>query len=543
MRLENPGLRHLPPLIFQPKKIDVSLMDSSLEKAASFVAEHLSITPKPKYVAWMYNLDNFGVEDRGIERVPPSERLDDTWSQYISVLGLWFAGCGGLTTMSSFFLPTLLFGLDMKQAFILGLVGMNIGCFVPAYCLTMGPQSGCRQMVTARFIFGQWGVKFVAIICILGGIGWSVVNCVVGGQILSAISSVGLEVGIIVISLGSLVVGVFGIRVLLRFQTVVAVPTNVAILLLYIVVCKKSEYISQANSMVADLGYSSQTVTGNWLSFFTLAYSVTATWGSCASDYYILFPDTTPDYKVFLLTYFGIAVPSNFAAVVGLLAGTISYAYSPWNDAYNQYGIGGVIAASFEPWGGFGKFVVVVLFLSLMCNTIINTYSAAFQFHLISTKLMVVPRWIWAFFISVVYLVISLVGKEELSTIISNVLALLGYWISMYITLLLEENLLFRRRRALSLHYNEFDDLDNQKCYNWTNWNQPRHITLGLASSVAFAVGVVGAVMGMNQVYYIGPISALIGDYGGDIGMWLAIGFLGVTYPVLRMLELKRFGR
>lgn len=522
-------------------------MASSSEKSENVAIDDASTVShftKPKYIAWMYNLDNFGVEDRGIERVPPNERLDGSWSQYISVLGLWFAGCGGLTTMSSFFLPTLLFGLDMKQSLISGLIGMNIGCFVPAYCSTMGPKSGCRQMVTARFIFGTWGVKFVAIICILGGIGWSVVNCVVGGQILSAISSVGLEVGIIVISLGSLVIGVFGIRVLLKFQTVVAVPTNIAILLLYIVVCKKTKYISEANQMVKELDYSSQTTTGLWLSFFTLAYSVTATWGSCASDYYILFPDTTPDHKVFLLTYLGIAVPSNFAAVVGLLAGTISYAYVPWNDAYTSYGIGGVIAAAFEPWGNFGKFVVVVLFISLVCNTIINTYSAAFEFQLIDRRMLYVPRWIWATIISVAYLVISLVGKEHLSEIITNVLSLLGYWISMYIIILLEENLLFRRRSALALHHKEFDEEASKAgLYNWSQWNHPKRITVGLASSGAFAIGVVGAVMGMNQVYYIGPISRLIGDYGGDIGMWLCMGFSGVTYPVFRTFELKKFGR
>lgn len=523
----------------------------SLEKVDGLtVAEDLvsKQVPRPKYIAWMYNLDRLGVEDRGIERVLPNERLEGTWGQHISVLGLWFAGCGGLTTMSSFLLPTILYGLNMKQAMICGLVGMNIGCFVPAYCLTMGPKSGCRQMVTARFIFGQWGVKFVSIICILGGIGWSVVNCVVGGQILSAISGVGLEVGIVVISIGSLVIGVFGIRVLLKFQTVVAVPTNLAILLLYIVVCKKISYISQANEMVRTLNYSSQTVTGHWLSFFAIAYSVTATWGSCASDYYILFPDETPDYKVFLLTYFGIAIPSNFAAVVGLLAGTIAYAYSPWTSAYNSYGIGGVISAAFEPWGNFGKFVTVVLFLSLMCNTIINTYSAAFECQLIDTKLALVPRWIWATFISVAYLVISLAGKMHLSTIISNVLALLGYWISMYITLLLEENFLFRRKKALRLHHKEFDnDLESEKrdllVYNWSQWDQPQHITMGLASAVAFGVGVVGAVMGMNQVYFVGPISKLIGQNGGDIGTWLCIAFTGVTYPLLRMLELKKFGR
>lgn len=582
MRLQNHDVRQLYGLYIsanfhrksqlQNSHIAIS-MSLSPESPDSPNSDPVLALTRPRYIAWMYNLDKLGVEARGIERVPPNERLHATWSQYISVLGLWFAGCGGLTTMLSFFLPTIVYGLSMNQALVSGLIGLNIGCFVPAYCLTMGPKSGCRQMVTARFVFGHYGVKFVAAICILGGIGWLVVNCVVGGQILAAISDVSLDVGIVVISVGSLVVGVFGIRVLLKFQTVVAVPTNLAIVLLYIVVCKKTNYISQSDKQISDLNYSSETVTGLWLSFLTLAYSVTATWGLCASDYYILFPETTPDWKIFMLTYFGIAVPLNFAAVVGLLAGNIAYLYTPWTEAYDKYGIGGVVAASFEPWGNFGKFVVVVLFLLLVCNTIINTYSAAFEFQLIGQKLAVVPRWVWATFISVAYLVISLAGKENLLTIISNVLALLGYWISMYITILLEENLLFRRAGLLKLHSEEFENENENEneneesegssekdrgeeifktefekppvsqLYNWSRWDLPANITLGLASSLSFCIGVVGAVLGMNQVYFIGPISKLIGDFGGDIGMWLCMGFTGVTYPPLRAWELKKFRR
>lgn len=528
----------------------------------------------PRYVAWMYAVDRIGVEGRGIERVEPEERADNaTIKQFISVIGLWFAGCGGITTMSSFFLPTLWYGLNMKQSLLAGLIGMNLGCLVPAYCSVMGPKSGCRQMVTARFLFGHWGVKFVSIIVILGGIGWSVVNCVVGGQMLQAVSEnkVSLALGIVIVFLGSLIVGVFGIRVLLRFQGIVAIPTNIAILLYYIVVCKQVKWIPETNKMAAELNYNSSTVTGHWLSFFTIAYSCTATWGGCASDYYILFPAKTSSHKVFWITFFGIAVPSNFAAIVGLIAGAISYSYPPWTDAYNTFGIGGLINVAFIPWGGFGKFVVVLLYISVICNTLMNTYSAAFEVQLISTKLAIVPRWIWATLISVIYLALSLAGKEHLSTVIGNVLPMLGYWITIYITLLLEENFIFRNKVTKKLHFKEFagqidsqdfdsdlqkessalaysrsvssDESNASELYNWHNWDQPSKITVGLAAALSFVAGAVGAAMGMDQVYFIGPIAKKIGDNGGDIGMWLCAAFSGAVYPVLRYFELKKWGR
>lgn len=506
----------------------------------------------PRYVSWLHKLDAFGVEARGIERVTPQERKKiallkrhSRTRQFILVAGLWFAACGGLTLMSSFFLPTLVYGLDLKNALVSGLIAMIIGCLVPAYCSTMGAKSGCRQMVSARFLFGPWGIRFVSLICIVGGVGWSVVNCVLGGQVLAAILGVDVAVGIVVISVASLVVAVFGIKILLRFQTALAVPITIAVILLYVVVLQKRAYIPVANEMVHLLGMNSATATGNWLSFFTVGYSVTATWGSGASDYYILFPEDTPSYQVFLMTFLGISVPTTFVAIIGTYAGTIAYAYQPWNDAYGSNGVGGILNSAFVEWGRFGQFVVVVLFLSLVCNNIMNTYSCAFEFQLIDRRLALVPRWCWAVLITVIYLVLSLAGKSHFSTILSNFLPMLGYWISMYITLLLEENFLFRSFNSLKkLHSREFETPGSWiYMYNWDLWNRPENITLGIAAALSFAVGVAGAVLGMNQVYYRGVLAAKIGDDGGDIGFWLCMAFCGVAYPPLRYLELRRFGR
>lgn len=501
-----------------------------------------------KYLLWIYKLDTLGVELRGIERVTPDEKVSDgKWKLFLQVIGLWLAACGGVTTMSSFFLPTLLFYLDLKSALIASLLGVNLGNLVPAYTSTMGPQSGCRQIVTARFLFGQWFVKVVAIIVIIEGIGWSVINCVAGGQLLLAISNAELEVGIAVVMVVSWIIGVFGIRVLLKFQTILAIPTNVAILLFYIVVCKKIDQIPETNQQIRDMNLDLQTNAGHWLSVIALAYSVTATWGGGASDYYILFPDDTPTWQVFTLTFLGIAVPSNFAAVCSVIAGAIAFSYEPWADNYDAYGIGGIFALAFEPWHGFGKFVVVVLYISLICNNIMNTYSCALEFQLIDFRLTYIPRWIWVTVVAVIYLVLALAGKEDLNNILSNFLPMLGYWITIYITLLLEENLIFRSTKATKrLHYNEFDGTDEgslKSLYNWANWNRPAQRSMGLAATFAFLCGVAGAVLGMNQVYYAGVLAEKVGDEGADLGMWMCIGFAGLVYPPTRYLELKKFGR
>jgi purine-cytosine permease-like protein len=75
-------------------------------------------------------------------------------------------------------------------------------------------------------------------------------------------------------------------------------------------------------------------------------------------------------------------------------------------------------------------------------------------------------------------------------------------------------------------------------------YNQPSHLPPGIAAIAAFCFGIFGAVMGMSQVWFIGPIGKHIGGpFGGDIGFELAFAFTAITYFVFRKFEYKHFGR
>ena len=67
----------------------------------------------------------------------------------------------------------------------------------------------------------------------------------------------------------------------------------------------------------------------------------------------------------------------------------------------------------------------------------------------------------------------------------------------------------------------------------------------GIAAIVAFLFGVFGAVMGMAQVWFIGPIGKQIGlpEFGGDVGFPLAFAFSAISYAGMRYVEKKKFGR
>lgn len=525
-------------------------------------------------------LDSLGAETRGIERIQPYERSTNRTKQFISVMGLWLSACGGLSSMSSFYLGPLLFELGLRNTLLAGLLGEILGCFIAAYCSLMGPRSGCRQMVSGRFLFGWWFVKLVALVAIIGVMGWSVVNSVVGGQILSSVSDdkIPLWAGIVIIAAISLIVAIAGIKQLIRVEAFLSIPVNCAFLLLYIVASQKFDYLTWKDAVVATEGseYSAAaTVKGNWLSFFSLCYSITSTWGTIASDYYILFPENTPDWEIFAITFFGISIPTTFVGVAGILIGNVALTYQPWGDAYKKLGMGGLLNEAFKPWGAGGKFLLMIIFLSLISNNIINTYSAAFGVQLAGTMFAKVPRWLWAILLTAIYLICALVGRNEFSTILGNFLPMIGYWVSMYFIMLLEENTIFRTDKFKYLFTKEFprvnkeeeqeeeeDGLDSaivhhpidariigtplrqNQHYNFSIWNDYDKLTQGLAATASFIIGATGAAVGMSQAYWIGPLARRIGgEFGGDIAMWLCMGFSGLVYPPLRYLELKKFGR
>lgn len=68
---------------------------------------------------------------------------------------------------------------------------------------------------------------------------------------------------------------------------------------------------------------------------------------------------------------------------------------------------------------------------------------------------------------------------------------------------------------------------------------------LGFAAMAAFCLGICGMVLGMSQVWFVGPIAEHAGavPYGGDVGFELGAAFALVSYLPLRWLEKRHFKR
>ena len=268
------------------------------------------------------------------------------------------------------------------------------------------------------------------------------------------------------------------------------------------------------------------TVAANRLSFFSLQLSVPLSWAGAASDFFVYFPESMSKWKIFMMTATGLTVSFVFVNLLGVgLASGIANTPA-WSDAYH-ISSGALILAGYGGLGGFGKFCAVVVTLGLGSNIIPSTYAAALDFQVLGRAWKAVPRHVWATITAVIYLVCAIAGRDHLFLIFQNFLALMGYWLAIFITIVLEEHTIFRRHVG----------------FDWTAWEERKRLPVGIAALIAFLVGWMGPIVGMYQVWWTGPIARRLGDHGGDLGIWLGVAFSGIVYPPLRYLELKKIGR
>lgn len=261
------------------------------------------------------------------------------------------------------------------------------------------------------------------------------------------------------------------------------------------------------------------------LSFFSICLSAAITYAPLAADFFVYYPEHTSRLTIFSLTLAGLVFSFTMALVCGIgLASGIS-AYPEYEAAYTL-GQGALIVEGFGPLHGFGKFCSVIIALGLIANTVAPTYSAGVDFQILGRYAEKVPRVIWNTVGVIIFTVCALAGRTHLSEIFTNFLALMGYWVAIWFAILIEE-FIFRWHTG----------------YNWAAWRDPSKLPIGIAAFVAFVVGWVGAVLCMAQVWYIGPLAKLVGEYGADMGNYVGFSWAALVYPPLRLLELRFIGR
>jgi NCS1 nucleoside transporter family len=353
------------------------------------------------------------------------------------------------------------------------------------------------------------------------------VNVIVGAQLLFAVQDkLPGAVGIIIIALLTFIITLFGYKVVHTYEKWSWIPVFIIFLILM------GEFIHMGAYSPLPRG-SGKEEAGSVLSFAAAVFGFATGWTSYAADYTVYQPATTSRKRVAIWTWLGLIIPLLFTELLGaaVITGINSTAHPEIAKGYESGGVGGLIGSILiNKTGGFGRFCLVVLALSIIANNCPNIYSVSLTLQVLARVSQRVPRFVWTFLGTLAYIAIAIPGYSHFETILQNFMLLIGYWLAIYEGISLSEHIIYRR---------------GMTGYNVEDYDQPSKLPPGIAAIIAFCFGIMGAVLGMSQVWFIGPIAKLCGapPFGGDVGFMLAFAFSATAYNIMRPFEKKYFGR
>ncbi|KAI9777637.1 MAG: hypothetical protein M1835_005188 [Candelina submexicana] len=484
-------------------------------------AESFEIGDSP-YAKLQRFAGRLNVEQRGIERVPENERTDGT---LVKVGTMWLAANMVVSSFAIGALAIPVFKLGFVDAILtvlfINLLGIQPVCFFS----TFGPRFGLRQMVLSRYFFGFYGVKLIAVFNILACVGWSSVNVIVGAQLLNAVNNdVPGYAGILIIAAATLVVTFFGYKIVHAYEFWTWIPCFI----IFLIVLGEFAHSGKFSNLPMGVGESEA---GSVLSFAASVFGFATGWTSLAADYTVYQPSNSSRVKVYFWVFAGLIFPLLFTEMLGVAVMTASINTPSYDEGYHNSGIGGLLAAVlFPPLGRFGQFCLVILALSIIGNNCPNIYSVTFSLQVMGRWTQMIPRFVWTLIGTCVYIAIAIPGYSHFESVLENFMLVMGYWLAIYEGISLSEHFVYKK---------------GFPGYDITIFNAPSKLPPGIAAIAAFCFGVFGAIMGMAQKWFTGPIGSKIGlpGYGGDIGFPLAFAFSAISYCIFRYGELKVFGR
>jgi NCS1 nucleoside transporter family len=451
-----------------------------------------------------------GIEEQGIERVLPDAR---SHIQILDNFTMWFSANLVLSTIALGALAINVFALGLWDS-IGVIVAFNLlGVLPVAFFSTLGPKLGLRQMTISRFSFGWVGAMLMALFNVAACIGWSVVNVLVGGQLVSALSNGAIPswLGILAIATLTTLVSLYGYRYVHRYERYAWMPMALIFLLMFIISAPQATAVVAKSSGIAYLA--------SLLSFGSAIYGFATGWSSYAADYNVKQPENTSASRVFTLTFLGVFIPCVLLESLGVMLTTIP-------ALSGKFG-GELMASALSPLGGFSSVLLLIMALSVVSNNIPNDYSLALSMQVMGRSLQRINRAVWTIAGAVAYVIIAISSAKDFEHTLENFLLLIAYWLGPWSIILIVEHFVFR-----------------QGHYNVQDWNTPQRLPLGWAAMGAMAIGLFGVYLGAAQIAFVGPIAGLFNSPNGmDIGFELGVVFAGISYLLLRPMEMRSSSR
>ncbi|KAK3487761.1 permease for cytosine/purines, uracil, thiamine, allantoin-domain-containing protein [Neurospora hispaniola] len=474
---------------------------------------------------WYQKLIDAGIEENGIQPVPLEGR---TSTQYNQLFTVFFTGLLCLLPIPTGMLATLEFGLSLRDASLVIVFFALLTCLPPAFMGIGGMETGMRQFVQARYSFGLYLVIIPLLLNAATITGFTLMSAIAGGQTLAAInpSHVSINVGIVITCLVAFGISLLGFNFVHLWERWTWIPNLIA---LVITVGCGGRYLHLQSQPAAPA------TPAQILNLGSLMAGYFITFGGMVGDYSIyhnprgvLSKSFSARARIFTYLYLGLFLPSVPLFILGAAIGGAVPQVPAWQAAYASTGIGGVMMEMLAPAGGFGKFVLVVLALSVIGNIAISMYTISLNLEMLMPPLpfkLRVHRFVFILVTMAVMIPMAVRAAKKWETSLINFLSIIGYWSACFDVVLILELVVFRR-----MDYATFDQ---------AIWNVGRELPPGLAALGASMLSWALVVPGMAQSWYVGPIAKST----GDIGVEVAFVLTGLFYLPLRWLEIKIRGR
>ncbi|EFI27075.1 cytosine-purine permease [Coprinopsis cinerea okayama7 len=459
---------------------------------------------------WTTRLLKAGVEERGTEPVPEARRTD---TQFFKLFFLFLTWNLNILTFTAGTIGPVVFGLGLGDSCLVIIFFDALFCSLASYICTWGPKLGMRTMILARYSFGYYGTIPLALLNLLTMMGFSVLCAIVGGQALASVTE-GLTwtVGIVVIASIALLVSFCGVNALNWLGLVGWVPLLTAFAVVAGVGGKHFSDPPPVEPVTAPA----------LLSFAATLAGFSITFCPLATDISVYYRHDVSGWRVFMYVYAGLLTSLASIQILGAATAVAAMNVPEWERRYGGEDVGALLAAVLEPVNGFGKFISVLLALSVTPNISATAYSITVIWQACVPRFSAIPRYVFAIVSTGIVIGLAIPGATRFYDTLTNLLGLVGYWAAAFIAIVLIEHLHFRKNDP----YN----------YDGAAWNVPNKLPLGIAAVAAVVCSFGLVVPCMNQTWYTGPIAKMT----GDIGFEIAIVLTGMLYFPFRSVE-KRF--
>ena len=229
-------------------------------------------------------------------------------------------------------------------------------------------------------------------------------------------------------------------------------------------------------------------------------------------------------WKIFTYVYTGMAVPSILLLILGAAIGGAVPNVPTWSAAYEKDSVGGVLAEMLTPADGFGKFIVVILALSVVGNIAVSMYSISLNIQMFHPFFTQVPRPIFSIITTAILIPVSIQAARSFFNSLENFLGIISYWSASFVAIMMTEFIWFRK--------------SDYSTYDPRIWNVGSKLPWGVAAITAGICSFGMVVPSMAEVWYTGPIAKTTGDIGFECAFVLSL----VLYVPFRTLEIRLQG-